>query len=154
MPRCSGRARSPGVGGSARYPSGDVEDGEPFWAAGCLGSDLFVLLLADERSADRRLLGNAPAPWIGFGRRDEHVGSLFAIFVANLDSHPQANDAVASRHVFDWLGDRQERAKLTDAAFEERQRVHGVAQVEILGGIVAAGSGIAEPRRYRRQLRF
>src|SRR5207245_9781132 len=95
MPRYSGRAHSLAAGRSARAPSGDVENDEPFRTAGCLGGDLFVLLLADECTADGLFLGNAPAAWIGLGRRDEHVGGLFAILMANLDSRPPPSHAVA-----------------------------------------------------------
>ena len=105
-----------------------------------------------QRAADGRLLGNAAAARVGLGRRHQQVGRFLAVLMANLDLGAQADDAVARGVVFDRLGGGQQRAQLADAALEQRQRVHRVAQVQILGRIVATGAGVSQTCGDGRQL--
>src|SRR5215207_1464136 len=71
--------------------------------------------------------------------------------MADLDPGTQTRDAVA-RMLLDRLSRRQQRSQLADAAFEQRQGVHGIAEVEILGRVVAACARVAQANRHRRQL--
>src|SRR5206468_11686774 len=88
------RTRDQTAFGADAHRSGDVEDDEPFRTVRSLGGDLFVLLFAVDRAADWRLLGNPPPTRIGLCRRDQHIGGFLAVFVANLDSCTEADDAV------------------------------------------------------------
>ncbi len=54
----------------------------------------------------------------------------------------------------DRLGGGEQRAQLADAALEQRQRVHRVAQVQILDRVVAPGARLTQTLGDDRQLGF
>src|SRR5262249_6581035 len=123
--------------------SSDVEDDEPLGSARRFGGDFLVLLAADEGGTYGRFFGDASTPRIGLCRRHEHVRRLLAILVANLDPGAEADHTVLGGQVLDRLGGREQCAQLANAPFEQGERVHRIAQVEVLGGIVAASAGVA-----------